>query len=246
MILTADRLAMLQHHGLSAITLSVDGTESSHRYLRRHKESWNRVLSALDLLGHSSVPFADVVTCVWPDNLKTLSQTADLLISKGMKRWRIFRIFPKGAAAEKPELMLTFEQSRELINWIAEHRPGYLKRGLDMQFSCEGYVPFELDRKIRQEPFFCRAGISIGAILADGSVTGCNNNGPDFHQGSILNDSFRSIWENRFDEYRCDSWKKTGVCSSCKDWNACRGGSIHLREKGNPNPLFCYQCEIPG
>jgi len=240
MVLSSDRLDFCVENGIKAITLSVDGTESTHRFIRRHPESWNCVLSALDLLGKSSILFIDVVTCVFPQNLASLDQTAELLISKGISRWRLFRIFPKGNAANNPELLLSYEQSHELLSWIASHRQLYKQRGLSLSFSCEGYVPFEIDRTIRDEPYFCRAGISIGSILADGTVTGCNNNGVEFSQGNILTADFEEIWKNRFEKYRKPSWKRTGICSDCGEWNSCQGGSMHLRQSDSENPLFCY------
>ncbi len=226
--------------GLESITISLDGLEASHNYLRRHKDSFRRVMETLRIIGTSAVKLADVVTCVHAGNFEELADIAECLIDLNIQRWRLFRIFPKGRAADDARLLMSFEQSRRLVDWIAEHRPAYQRRGLAVSFSCEGYLPFEQDLNVREEPFFCRAGISIASILADGTITGCNNNGPDYYQGNIITDDFATVWNTRFAEYRDKSWLKTGRCRDCREWPHCEGGSIHLRNKGTDGPLFCY------
>lgn len=240
MELSEEVMNALLRNGLQSITLSLDGDEESHLYIRRHKESWDRALTALDVMGSSSVKTMDVVTCVYPGNIEKLEETAELLIEKKIPAWRLFRIFPKGAAAHNEKLLLSYEESLKMVEWIQKNRKKYLRRGLDISFSCEGYLPFKTDRKVRREPYFCRAGISIASILSDGTITGCNNNGPDFYQGNLSKDDFSVVWEKRFKEYRDPSWKKTGLCSECKEWKNCEGGSVHLREKSCEDPLFCY------
>lgn len=244
MALTESKLDSLISNGLTSITLSLDGNEASHLYIRKHPESWNRVVEAMKVIGNSVLPVKEVVTCVTPSNLETLGDTAELLIESGITHWRLFRIFPKGAAQNHPALMLSFEESNQMVQWIAENRSTYDTRGLKLSFSCEGYLPFDQDRLVRDEPFFCRAGVSIASILADGSITGCNNNCDQFYQGNINEDNFSEIWSQKFTEYRDHTWKKTGICSDCKKWNNCLGGSIHLRDKMQDGPDFCYVKDV--
>jgi len=238
--LTQDRLDKLCDHRLSSITLSLDGPEKEHLYIRRNPDSYKKVLQALSMIGKTDLEFKDAVTCVFPGNLEKLHQIADILLDNGMNSWRLFRIFPKGKAAGNQELILDFEQSNTLVQWIAEHRKSYQKKGLDLSFSCEGYLPWKQDRKVRQEPFFCRSGISIASILSDGTVTGCNNNGPEYYQGNLSKDDFSHLWEKKFKEYRDPSWRKTGICLDCKEWKYCLGSSVHLQKKTEPGPGFCY------
>ncbi len=226
-------------NGLTSLTLSVDGLEARHRWLRRHPESWSRLMTALDLLGDSAISNKDVVSCVFPANLDDLDKLAEMLLSKGINGWRLFRIFPRGQAANTAELALDQAQTCRLIEWIRLNRPRYAKKGLRIALSCEGWLPFALDRQVRDEPFFCRAGVSFASILADGTITGCNNNALEFAQGSLLSDSFDEIWEKGFGPYRDRQWLKTGVCASCTNWKQCQGGSLHLREVDGQGPLFC-------
>ena len=242
--LTEEKLDQAISDGLNSITVSLDGSAESHTYIRQNSHSYSQAVNALELIGKKNIKFKDAVTCVYPKNLHLLDSTAELLLEKGITSWRLFRIFPKGAATRHNELMLSFEQSREMVQWIANNRAKLKKRGLAVSFSCEGYLNFSLDRKVRDEPFFCRAGVSIASILADGSITGCNNNSEKFYQGNIKDDTFSDVWNNRFTEYRDHEWKKTGICKDCKKWDSCKGSSIHLREKNVDGPLFCYEKKI--
>lgn len=125
------------------------------------------------------------------ENIDKLDYTAELLIKYGITNWRLFRIFSKGNAENKPELQLSFEESQQLILWISSNRQKLKKSGLRVSFSCEGYLPF-----------FCRSGINIASILSGGTITGCNNNDSNFYQGNLINNDFQDIWENGFNEYR--------------------------------------------
>ncbi len=233
------RLGLFEASGLSSVTVSCDGDRESHTWLRGHPEAYDRAMGAMELIGSSKIPVKDVVTCVFRDNAAGLDDTARRIAGTGCTSWRLFRIFPRGRAAGEPRLSLDESQTRELLDRVAELRRYWKPRGLDVSWSCEGYLPFALDRRVRGEPFFCRSGINIASILCDGSVTGCNNNGPEFVQGSVLERDFGEIWKREFAEYRDRGWMRTGACGDCAEWAHCRGGSVHLREKALPGPGFC-------
>jgi radical SAM protein with 4Fe4S-binding SPASM domain len=238
--LSKELLTKLENNGLYSITLSIDGLEDSHKYIRRHPKSWENALNTLEYFSTSKIPIRDVVTCVYPNNITQLKEIGDILINYKINNWRFFRIFPKGSALKHPELFLSTEQSRVMLEFIKINKPYYKQNGLNLNFSCEGYLPMDLDSMVRETPFFCRAGINIASILADGTITGCNNNGPDFYQGNVSTDNFKEIWEKSFKEFRDRSWLKTGACKDCKEWKSCQGSSIHLREKSIQGPKFCY------
>lgn len=214
--------------GLWSLTISLDGDEAAHNRLRGNRASYGRALAAISCAGRSSLAMADVVTCVTPAALDLLPSMARVLLDKGIRRWRLFRIFPKGRAAQHPELLLDREGTRRLLEWIRENRRAYRKRGLAVDWSCEGWLPWGLDRRVRSEPFFCRAGISIASILCDGAVTGCPNNGPAFRVGDVPSDDFKRLWDEGFARFRDRSWMRRGLCADCRHFAHCRGGSVHL------------------
>ena len=244
MLLNNSKLGQLIKAGISSITLSLDGLEESHNWLRNHPQAFEKTLMALQLIAKSKILLKDVVTCVSPKNLKELDQIAALLIENKIPDWRLFRIFPSGRAHENDELELSFEQTKEMTGWIAANKNQLYKQGLNVNLSCEGWVPFEQDIKLRDYSFFCRSGINIASILADGTITGCSNNSEGFHVGNILKDNFRNLWENNFDIFRKKEWLKDTLCSNCVHIKDCRGSSIHLWQMGDVKPGFCYAVDV--
>lgn len=242
--LNKESLSLLMKNGIKSITVSFDGDRESTSYIRNSPRVYDKVLNAIDLIGRSSIKFKDAVTCVYPGNLDKLNWISNYLVEHGMNSHRLFRIFPKGRAAENKDLILDFNESNRIVSWIAEHRKSFKKKGLNLSFSCEGYLPYSVDLKVRSEPYFCRSGISIASILCDGTITGCNNNGPDYYQGNIITDNFAYVWSDKFKEYRDKGWLKTGACENCLEWKYCKGSSIHLRDKYSTGPDFCYVKDI--
>ncbi len=239
-LLTQERFDSLRAAGLYSMTISIDGLEDSHNFLRNSPRAFERVEKALRILGKSDLKFRDAVTCVSPKNLYELDAVANKLLTFGLNSWRLFRIFPSGRAKNNAELTLSFEQTQEMLHWIAKNKKKLDSRALNTNLSCEGYLPFSQDIKVRDQAFFCRAGINIASILSNGNITGCTNNHESFHVGNILKDNFRFVWEHRFEIFRKREWLQSTICKQCDEFKNCRGASVHLWELPADKPKFCY------
>ena len=244
MLLTETKFRELENAGLYSMTVSLDGLEKAHNTLRNSSKAFQQILKSLAIIGNSSLKFKDAVTCVYSGNLNQLDEIAELLLKNNMNSWRLFRIFLSGRALKNPETQLSFEQTRQMLDWIANNREKYARRGLNINYSCEGWMPFDEDRKIRESPFFCRAGVNIASILADGNITGCSNNHIDFYRGNIVTDDFATVWDNKFDDFRHRKWLKSTICDSCEHITKCNGSSIHLWNLTSDKPGFCYVKDI--
>ena len=227
----------LLNAGLGALTLSLDGLEETHNWLRNTNNSFSKVDTAINLAASSSRLNFDVVTCVNSRNIHELSSIYTYLTGKGVKAWRLFTIVPIGRAKNNQELLLTDFQFKELMDFISLKRK---QNSIDIKFSCEGYVgPYEL--KVRDSFFFCRAGINIGSILKDGSISSCPNIDRTLSQGNIYKDNFYEVWESRFHPFRDRSWTKTGKCESCSDYLFCQGNGLHNWHNNKKNVLICHK-----
>ena len=122
LLLTEKRLYALTQAGLSSITISLDGLEANHNWLRNSPMAFGKTVNAIESLRRTPLKYADVVTCVNPRNMNELDDIAELLIKKGIRHWRLFRIFPSGRARENGELLLDFEQTQDMLQWIAASR----------------------------------------------------------------------------------------------------------------------------
>jgi radical SAM protein with 4Fe4S-binding SPASM domain len=226
----------LLNAGMGALTLSLDGMNDTHNWLRNNKNSFSKVDNAIDLAVSSSRLNFDIVTCVNSRNIGELQSVYDYLITKGVKAWRLFTVVPIGRAKDNPDLFLTDIQFKELMDFISMKRKLKL---IDIKFSCEGYTgPYEL--KVRDSYFFCRAGINIGSVLIDGSISACPNNDRSFSQGNIYNDNFYEIWETKFEAFRNRSWTRKGQCAKCSEYSFCLGNGLHCWHDDMENVLICH------
>ena len=92
---------------------------------------------------------------------------------------------------------------------------------------------------VRDYSFFCKAGITVGSVLVDGSISACSSIRADYHQGNIYKDDFMDVWENRFEPYRDRSWMRRDGCAECNMFRYCKGSGMHLRD-GNGSLLQCH------
>jgi radical SAM enzyme (rSAM/lipoprotein system) len=226
----------LLNAGLGALTISLDGLESNHNWLRNSSDSFSRVDNALGLAASSTRLNFDVVTCVNRKNIGELLHLYNYLNRKGVKAWRLFTIVPKGRAKGNPDLFLTDIEFKGLLDFISLKRK---EKILDIKFSCEGYVGgYEL--KVRDSLFFCRAGINIGSVLIDGSISACPNIERSFSQGNIYSDNFSEIWETNYQDFRERGWTRSGKCEKCTEYSDCLGNGMHNRTGINDNVLICH------
>lgn len=233
--LTKERLQRLMAAGLHSITISLDGFSEDHNWLRGHPESYTRALAAIKELVHESELTWDVVTCVNRRNYPHLEELKASLYEIGVRHWRLFTIFPVGRAALHTELQLTNEEFTGVMEFIKRTR----KEGkMNLSYGCEGFLG-KYEGEVRDHLFACHAGITVGSILVDGSISACPSIRSDFHQGNIYRDDFMQVWEESFQPFRDRKWMKQGACSDCTLFRYCEGNGMHLRDE-NGALLFCH------
>ena len=233
--LTAARLQSLMEAGLHAVTISLDGFADDHNWMRGHPDSYSRAMNAIRMLVHERELVWDVVTCVNRFNYPYLDKLKASLYSIGVRHWRLFTIFPVGRAAEHPEFQLTDEEFTGVMEFIKHARK---EKKMHVNYGCEGFLgSYEGD--VRDYFFSCNAGVSVGSILADGSISACPSIRSNFSQGNIYKDDFMDVWEKRFQPFRNREWMKKGICADCGFFRYCEGNGMHLRDdKGEL--LFCH------
>jgi len=225
----------LLNAGMGSVTISLDGMANTHEWMRNSQYSYNKALRAIELASSAPRLNADVVTCVNQKNISELEEIHKTLIKCGTKSWRLFTITPIGRAKDNPDLVLSDGQIKFLFDFIIEKRKD---KRIKTSFSCEAYTG-NYEEKVRDGFFFCRAGIHIASILADGSISACPNIDRNMTQGNIYKDNFIDIWNNRFDIMRNRSWTKTGQCADCKDHKICEGSGMHWWHGDRKNILRC-------
>lgn len=225
---------------IDSITISLDGKTETHNWLRGKQDSYIKAIQAICAISKTEIPQRDVVTCVNPRNINELDDISNILVDSGVRAWRLFRIFPAGRAKGNSELLLSIAETKKMIDWVSDKKDNLKKKGLILSLSCEGWLPFATDVNVRNQPFFCRAGVNIASILCDGTITGCSNNSELFFEGNVLNDNLAYKWQNSFKSFRDREWLQTSDCAECDDLKNCKGSSIHLWRDNLKKPAFCY------
>jgi len=231
----------LLNAGLGALTISIDGLEESHNWLRNNSRSFDRVVTAIDLAANSPRLNFDVVTCVNKKNISELHQIKEFLKKYNVKAWRLFTIIPIGRAPQNENLLLSDEEFVHLMDFIQESRKN--DKGIDVKFSCEGFVG-KYEWKVRDSFYFCREGINMGPVLIDGSISACPNIDRSFSQGNIYTDKFYDVWEQKFQPFRNRNWMRVGRCKDCKSFKDCQGNGFHNWHGDKQNVLVCHQLKI--
>ena len=244
--LTESRFHELTDAGLRSLTISCDGLEDDHVWLRQHPLAFEGATRAIHLIADynsqssnrqsSNRPIVwDVVTCANRRNIDHLPAIRDMLWSLGVRDWRVFGIDPMGRAASNPELLLDDNQFRYLMDFIAAER----EAGRHVSYSCEGYLG-TYEGRVRDHLYQCAAGISVASILIDGSISACTSIRGKYYQGNIYRDSFWEVWENGFKPYRDRSWMRDiEPCKDCKVFSFCEGNGMHLRREDG-SLMLCH------
>lgn len=235
LLLSAQRLNSLLKAGMHSVTISLDGLEDDHNWMRGNSQSFRRVDEAISMLVRLPQVSFDIVTCVNRRNYSKLSELREYLIGKGVRHWRIFTVFPVGRAAQDPELRLSDGEFRGVFDFIRNTRQ---EGRIQLNYGCEGFLG-NYEGEVRDHLFTCQAGVTIGSVLIDGSISACTSIRSDYHQGNIYQDDFMEVWENRFQPYRSHDWMRRDDCADCSYFRYCQGNGMHLRD-GDGRLLLCH------
>ena len=160
LLMTRERLDALLASGMHSATISLDGFEEAHNWLRRHPKSFENAVNAICMLAEEKEIVWDVVTCVNQKNFKDLKLFKDFLTEMGVKRWRLFTIFPVGRAAEEADLQLTNEQFTWMLNFIRYCRQ---EGKIHTSYGCEGFLGNYEAECATPFPVQCRNQYGFGA-----------------------------------------------------------------------------------
>ena len=239
MLLDRKRLDSLMAAGMHSVTISLDGFEDDHNWMRGHAGSYHRAIEAIKMLVHERELLWDVVTCVNRRNYPYLEEMKEYLYRIGVRQWRLFTIFPVGRATRYPEFQLTDEEFTGTLEFIKRTR----KEGrVKVSYGCEGFLG-RYEGDVRDSLYTCSAGVTVGSVLADGAISACPSIRSNFKQGNIYDDDFMDVWESRFAPFRNREWMRKGDCADCNLFRYCEGNGMHLRnDKGEL--LFCHHKRI--
>ena len=137
--LTPERFRRLLDSGMRSATVSLDGLQENHDWMRGREHSFERASAAIRMLAQEPDFVFDVVTCVNQRNYDELPRIKEALISWGVRSWRIFTVFPMGRAATDPLMQLPNDRFRGVLDFIkATRKEGRIRAS----YGCEGFLGY--------------------------------------------------------------------------------------------------------
>ena len=240
-LITPDVARMLQRCGMKTISVSIDGLPETHDKIRGLRGAYDKAMEGIqnliDLHCFDSIMVTTVV------NHKTMEELEPLYkIMQGIDidSWRVMGIEPIGRALEHPELLLTDEDHKKLMDFIREKRA----ENAPVCYGCCHYLGLDYEREVRDWYFFCMAGVTVASITVTGDVYGCldiDRTQPGIIQGNIHERRFSDIWKNEFKDFRYDKGEADEKCASCKSRKYCMGGAFHTWDYTNNVQRLCLK-----
>ena len=230
--------------GIGSISLSMDAPPDLNDRLRG-RGSTLAVAEAIRHLREAGYKGKlEIITTVTRPVIPVLAQVRRMVAEARVPLWRLGIVMPIGRAAERPDLVPGPDEVRRLLEFVrAARTDGLLPKP---EFCEEGYVGDEFEGAVRPYLSQCRAGITTGGILRDGTIGACPELGPAFAQGHVSRDRFRDVWNDRYQVFRDRSWTRSGGCADCEVWDRCRGGALHLRDEPGAEMLRCLHLMLRG
>ena len=222
---------------MHSVCVSLDGMEASHDALRGRTGSFERALTAIDLLRGPDGPLVmDVVTCAHPDNLDELAAVHDLLVAHRVPAWRLFTIDPIGRGAD-PSMQLNVDQFQRLVRFVGDLRG---RSPMKVNFGCGGYLGYDTNRAVRDADYVCLAGVRVAGVMVNGDILACPNNDRGLAQGNVYRDSIVEVWRDGFEPFRDRRQTRSAACESCGEWSNCRGNDMHLWDPLRGETRLCH------
>ena len=231
---------MLRDCGMATISISLDGLPETHDAFRRTPGGWDKAMEGIEnLLSVGGFEHVQVTTVVTHQNIGELDELFRIFDKMPLDSWRVINIEPMGRAKQFPELLLTPDDYRTLLEFIRNKRIA----GEPVCYGCSHYLGMEYEHEVRDWYFHCMAGTYIASIMANGDITACLDieRRPEFIQGNILRDRFKDVWENRFEVFRKDLCEENEQCRVCPEKEFCHGDSYHSWDFDEHKPLLCFK-----
>lgn len=229
----------LKQYGIQSVTISIDGLEETHDWLRNSPGSFQKTLEAVSELNAIGI-LVQVTTVIHKKNIHELYGIYELMCQLGVYSWRVINIDPIGRTMQNKDLLLSRKEMLELLDFIREKR--YSKdTPMDIRYGCAHYLSFEYEHELRDNYFICGSGIYVGSILYNGDIYSCLDieRRPELVQGNIAKDRFSSVWYNGFKEFRENRAEASPFCCDCPERIFCRGDSAHTWDYDRKMPRFC-------
>ena len=216
----------LRRTGMGTVSISIDGLRETHDRFRQTPGGYDRAMKGIEaLLSEGGFHEIQVTTVVTHDSIGELDALYEVFDKMDIDSWRVIGIEPIGRALDHPELLLTAQDQRDLLDFIRDKR----RSGEAVTYGCSHYLGVEYECEVRDWYFLCNAGIYTASVMVNGDIGGCLDieRRPETIFGNIFTDDFTEVWKNRFGTFRRDPGSDCSECTECASYRFCGGGARH-------------------
>lgn len=226
--------------GMRTVSVSIDGLPETHDTIRNRKGAYAQSMRGIQaLIDQGGFQEIQVTTVVNHESIGELDALYEVMLGIDTDSWRLVAIEPIGRALRHPELLLTQEDHRRLLDFVKSKR----LEQMPVTYGCCHYLGTEYEREVRDWFFMCQAGLTIASVMSNGDIAACLNI-PRNHQtiqGSIYCDDFVEVWNHRYEMFRSSLANLNDTCSACPHARFCDGGSRHSWDYDANKPLVCLR-----
>jgi radical SAM protein with 4Fe4S-binding SPASM domain len=248
---TRDRARAAKEAGVLSVSVSIDGTESTHDGLRGLSGSHRAALESMRNLAGEGVQVS-ANTQIGRRNRRELPAIFERIRNAGAHSWQLQLTVAGGRVADDPTLLLEPYHLLEVMPEVA--RVKALADAADIRIwpgnNLGYYGPFESLLRgdlPKGRKGSCSAGRFMLGIESNGSVKGCPSlPSATYVGGNVRDDRLADIWE-RSDALRFTRGSRAaelwGRCAGCYYADDCQGGcswTAHSLFGKRGNNAFCH------
>ncbi len=211
------------------VAVSLDGPPSVHDAFRG-RGAFEQAINSLAYFSALIPGRVAAGTTVTTANFRQLPATFGLVLESGATEWGLHLLVPEGRAQERPDLFLSRQQLKHLLEFAAAKRNHFPVTMADEIGYCGYWEPL-----VREARFFCGAGKLQCVVLPDGNVMPCTTWDRSASAGNLHTRPLAEIWATGFADLR--AWEPAGRCGACAYAPACQGGCWLQRRHGTE----CYR-----
>lgn len=226
--MTRLRLDNLIRQGMNFIKVEVNTPALTEQSIMNSEDSYENVLRTLSYLSKEYGLEFEATTCISAGNINHLAEIKEMLVSQGVKKWRLFtKLDVLGMNCDRA-LLVNDKQIEEMLDFVNEVRS---ENKIKVVFACDNLMS-SYEKKVHEDFFFCKAGVSMATLFADGDIGVCLlNRDESCLLGNIYKDDFYEVWNKRFDSFLNKEWIKYRCELHCNFNRYCIG-----KHQSNQNP----------
>jgi len=207
----------LRQLGPGFVQVSMEGTPQTHDAIRGAGD-YERVLNAIKCLKKAGVAVLVSFTA-HRGNYREFADVAAACKRLGVKRVWADRFVPIGGAAGQNDLVLSAEETDELLSIMSKSRNKPLLLPCGTEVAMQRALQF---RTGDGRPYRCQAGNELLTVMADATLVPCRR--MPVPVGSLLHNSLEELYlESPLLRQLREEYVPEG-CESCFYKQACRGG----------------------